>query len=30
MLRLLEKIPIEELVEIKEHAYKIIKNPDAF
>ena len=30
MLRLLEKIPIEELVEIKERAYKIIKNPDAF
>ena len=30
MLRLLEKIPVEELASIKERAYNIIKNPDAY
>ena len=30
MLRLLEKIPVEGLASIKERAYKIIKNPDAY
>ena len=30
MLRLLEKIPQEELVAIKERAQKILLNPDAF
>ena len=30
MLRLLEKIPAEELVSIKERAYSIINNPDAY
>jgi deoxyribodipyrimidine photolyase-related protein len=30
MLRLLEKIPPIELTEIKERAYKIISQPDAF
>jgi len=30
MLRLLEKIPPTELSEIKERAYKIISQPDAF
>ena len=30
MLRLLEKIPVEELASIKEQAYNIIKNPDAY
>ena len=30
MLRLLEKIPAEELAAIKERAYSIINNPDAY
>jgi deoxyribodipyrimidine photolyase-related protein len=30
MLRLLEKIPAEELVQIKTRAHQIISNPDAY